>query len=120
MMGVGLVGLGAGIIPHTKKLNLSKLFLVLYSIISSFCYGSLMTLWNWPYLAGTGTEVSYVAGDPLLANLTRFFQYELLTGGFFWDIGRAITTSVLVLLTGTALIATLNRAAVRAGVIRRG
>jgi len=120
MMGVGLVGLGAGIIPHTAKKNLAKVFLVAYSIIASFFYGSLMTLWNWPYLAGTGTEVSYVAGDPILANLTRFFQYELVTGGFFWDIGRAVTTSVLVLLTGTALIATLNRAAIRAGVIRRG
>jgi len=120
MMGVGLVGLGAGTIPHSSNKNLSKLYLVLYSIISSFFYGSLMTLWNWPYLAGTGTSISYVAGDPILDNLVRFFQYELVTGGFFWDIGRAVTTSVLVLLTGTALIATLNRAAIRAGVIRRG
>ncbi|NBQ92578.1 MAG: ECF transporter S component [Micrococcales bacterium] len=119
MMGVGLVGLGAGILPKLKKLWQSKIVLVLYSLIASFVYGSLMTLWNWPFLAGTGTSLSYVAGDDILNNLKRFFQYELVTGGFFWDMGRAITTSLLILLTGTALITTLNRAAIRAGVLKR-
>jgi energy-coupling factor transport system substrate-specific component len=78
-----------------------------------------MTLWNWPYLAGTGTQISYVAGDPLMSNLTRFLQYEIVTGGLLWDTGRAITTSVLILVTGSALIATLKRAATRAGVGRK-
>jgi energy-coupling factor transport system substrate-specific component len=77
-----------------------------------------MTLWNWPYLAGTGTQISYVAGDSLISNLTRFLQYEIVTGGLLWDTGRAITTSVLILVTGSALIATLKRAATRAGVGR--
>jgi len=119
MMGVGLVGLGAGLIPHVRKPFWQKAFLVSYAVISSFIYGSLMTLWNWPYLAGTGTQVSYQAGAPILDNLTRFFQYELISGGFFWDLGRAITTATLILLTSKALIATLNRAAVRAGVVKR-
>jgi energy-coupling factor transport system substrate-specific component len=78
-----------------------------------------MTLWNWPYLAGTGTQISYVAGDPLISNLTRFLQYEIVTGGLLWDTGRAITTSVLILVTGSPLIATLKRAATRAGVGRK-
>jgi len=119
MMGVGLVGLGAGLLPKLQKHWQFKIVLVSYSIVASFIYGSLMTLWNWPYLAGTGTTLSYVAGDSIVNNLTRFFQYELVTGGFFWDVGRAITTSLLILLTGTALITTLNRAAIRAGVIKR-
>lgn len=119
MMGVGLVGLGAGLVPHFKANWLNKTAMVIFAVFSSFIYGSLMTLWNWPYLAGSGSSISYVAGDPLLANLTRFFQYELVTGGFFWDMGRAITTSILLLLTGSALIATLNRAAIRAGVVKR-
>lgn len=117
MMGVGLVGLGAGYLPKLNRLWLRNIVLVSYAIISSFFYGSLMTLWNWPYLAGTGTQLSYVPGDSLISNLTRFFQYELVTGGFFWDLGRAITTSVLILLTSHALIATLNRAASKAGVV---
>ncbi len=119
MMGVGLVGLGAGLIPKFTRSWQQKTSLVVYAVISSFVYGSLMTMWNWPFLAGTGTQLSYVAGDPIISNLTRFFQYELITGGFFWDLGRALTTSVLILLTSQSLLATLNRAASKAGV-RRG
>lgn len=118
MMGVGLVGLGAGLIPKFKKSWQQKTALVFYAIVASFIYGSLMTMWNWPFLAGTGTQLSYVAGDAISSNLLRFFQYELVTGGFFWDLGRAITTSVLILLTSTALLATLNRAASKVGSIR--
>ena len=119
MMGAALIGLGAGLIPHAAKKWLEKLNLIVYSVIASFTYGALMTLWNWPYLAGTGTQISYVAGAPLLDNLTRFLQYEIVTGGLVWDTGRAITTSILILLTGSALIATLSRAATRAGVGRK-
>jgi energy-coupling factor transport system substrate-specific component len=118
MMGAALVGLGAGLIPRSKKPWLQKLLLVGYAVIASFIYGGLMTIWNWPYLAGTGSQLSYVAGDTITSNLSRFFQYELVTGGLVWDLGRAITTSALILLTGTALIATLKRAATRAGVGR--
>lgn len=118
MMGAALVGLGAGLLPRTKSNWLQKLLLVLYSVIASFIYGGLMTMWNWPYLAGTGSSLSYVAGDSIISNLSRFIQYEIVTGGLVWDLGRAITTSLLILLTGTALIATLNRAATRAGVGR--
>jgi len=118
MMGAALVGLGAGLIPRAQKPWLQKLFLIGYAVFASFIYGGLMTMWNWPYLAGTGTQLSYVAGDALTANLSRFIQYEIVTGGLVWDLGRAITTSVLILLTGTALITTLKRAATRAGVGR--
>lgn len=119
MMGAALIGLGAGLIPHATKKWLVKLNLIVYAVIASFAYGALMTLWNWPYLAGTGSQVSYVAGAPIIDNLTRFLQYEIITGGLVWDTGRAITTSLLILLTGSALIATLSRAATRAGVGRK-
>lgn len=118
MMGAALVGLGAGLIPRSNRSWLQKLFLIGYAVLASFIYGGLMTMWNWPYLAGTGTQLSYVAGDTLTANLSRFFQYEIVTGGLVWDLGRAITTSALILLTGTALTSTLKRAATRAGVGR--
>jgi energy-coupling factor transport system substrate-specific component len=119
MMGMGLIGLGAGLLPRFSKRLSQKITLVCYAIISSFIYGSLLTLWNWPYLAGTGSSISYVAGADLVTNLSKFFQYELFTGGFFWDLGRAITTSTLILLTSSALINTLNRAAIKAGVVKR-
>jgi energy-coupling factor transport system substrate-specific component len=74
-----------------------------------------MTLWNWPFLAGTGSAVAYSGGAPFPRNLSHFINYEILTGGFIWDTGRAITTSVLIALTAPALLATLKRAANRAG-----
>jgi energy-coupling factor transport system substrate-specific component len=113
MMAAGLVGLGAGLLPKVRR---PRLILIAYAVIGAFVYGALMTLWNWPFLAGTDTAISYLPGEGLAANIQRFFAYELFTGGLLWDAGRAITTSVLIWLTAPALITTLNRAATRADV----
>lgn len=113
MMAAGLVGIGAGLVGRIKGSDLP--LLVGYAVLASFGYGILMTLWNWPFLAGVGSQVSYVAGAPIVENLTRFIRYDLFTGGLLWDLGRAATTSLLLLLSGTALLTTLRRAANRAG-----
>ena len=115
MMAAGLVGIGAALLPHPNSRRMASLVLTVYGIVAAFVYGGLMTMWNWPFLAGTGTSVSYLAGGGLLENLRRFVNYELLTGGLVWDAGRALTTAVLLLLTAPALLATLKRAANRAG-----
>jgi energy-coupling factor transport system substrate-specific component len=120
MMAAGLVGIGAAVLPHPKKSWMQRVVLIAYAVFAAFVYGGLMTMWNWPFLAGVGTSVSYLAGAGLLENLRRFFSYELLTGGLIWDAGRALTTSLLLLLTAPALLATLNRAANRAGFEKRG
>ena len=109
MMAAALVGVGAGLLPRFTNRVIQILCL------ASFTYGALMTLWNWPYLAGIGTTLSYLPGAGLFANLERFWQYQILTGGLAWDAGRAITTVILIGLTAPALIATLERAATRAG-----
>jgi energy-coupling factor transport system substrate-specific component len=115
MMAAGLVGLGAGALPRFANKKLQVGTLIVFAIFASFAYGALMTLWNWPFLAGTGSAVAYSGGAPLLRNLSHFINYEILTGGFIWDSGRAITTSILIALTAPALLATLKRAANRAG-----
>jgi energy-coupling factor transport system substrate-specific component len=121
MMAAALIGLGAGALPKFRgtfahALKFELVVLSLFGILGSFVYGALMTLWNWPYLAGLGTSVSYLPGAGIADNLTRFIQYEVLTGGLLWDFGRAVTTVVLIYLTAPALLATLRRAARRAGV----
>jgi energy-coupling factor transport system substrate-specific component len=126
MMASGLVGLGAGLLgTSTHRLRFSKIFLRSpievalmcgYAILASFGYGGLMTLWNWPFLAGQGSSLSYVAGAPLSQNLIAFFKYEIFTGGLLWDFGRAVTTALLIALTGKTLLATLRRAANKAGI----
>ncbi len=116
MMAAGLVGLGAGLLPKSKRAWLAVSTMIGYAVVASFAYGALMTMWNWPFLAGTGGALSYVAGAPIIENLGRFVQYELITGGLLWDLGRAVTTSVLIALSGKVLLATLSRVASRTGI----
>ena len=115
MMAAGLVGLLAGTLPRIKRKWLELAMLVVFAIAAAYFYGALMTLWNWPFLAGADTSLSFIAGAGILENLRVFIQYELVTGGLLWDTGRAVTTSVLILLTAPALLPTLKRAANRAG-----
>ncbi|MEY4310937.1 MAG: hypothetical protein RLZ71_863, partial [Actinomycetota bacterium] len=72
MMAAGLVGIGAGLLPKPAAKWLQLVTLVTYAIVAAYVYGALMTLWNWPYLAGTGTDISYLAGAGIGENLTRF------------------------------------------------
>jgi energy-coupling factor transport system substrate-specific component len=111
MLAAGLVGVGSGLLPRLKYRLLETTLLIVYAVLASFFYGILMTLWNWPFLAGTGTSISYVPGGGIETNLLKFVQYQLLSGGLAWDTGRAITTSVLIALTAPALLAALDRAA---------
>lgn len=115
MMAAGLIGYLAGFLPKPKSQVFRLTTLSFAAVVGAYVYGALMTMWNWPFLAGTGTTISYVAGAPLAENLQRFVAFEVVTGGLLWDTGRAITTVFLVLLTAPALQATLNRVARRAG-----
>jgi energy-coupling factor transport system substrate-specific component len=112
MMAAGLVGLGAGWLGSmwTAK-RFERLVIAVYAVLASFIYGGLMTMWNWPFLAGLGSSVSYTPGAPLVLNLQRFITYELLTGGLIWDLGRAVTTVVLIAIAGKTMLAILRRAA---------
>lgn len=116
MMAAGLMGIGAGLLPKLTGKFSRLAILISYSIPASFVYGALMTMWNWPFLVGERSSISYLAGAGVSENLVRFFQYQILTGGLLWDLGRAITTSLLIAMTGTLLLATLQRAASKSGI----
>jgi len=122
MMAAGLVGIGAGAFRGFKRIKRGGRaevgVLAIYGILASFAYGSLMTMWNWPYLAGAGSSLSYSLGAPVVDNLTRFFTYEVFTGGLLWDAGRATTTAILLALTGKPLLITLRRAAIQANFVK--
>jgi energy-coupling factor transport system substrate-specific component len=112
MMAAGLVGLGAGVISgRSRKTSVELSALSAYAIVASFSYGALMTMWNWPFLAGVGSSLSYQPGAAVIENLQAFLKYEIFTGGLLWDLGRAVTTVTLIVLTGKTLLATLRRAA---------
>jgi energy-coupling factor transport system substrate-specific component len=112
MLAASWVGLGAGMMPRVGG-RLEIVMLAGYGVIASIAYGLAMNLSFWPYVAGIGTDVSYVAGAPLLENLQRFGLFTLVTS-LGWDLGRALTTVVLLMFVGPAILGALRRAARRA------
>ena len=115
MMAAGILGYLTGMLPKSSHRNIRLAWLSFAAVVGSYLYGALMTMWNWPFLAGVGSSISYVPGDGLATNLAHFLAFEVATGGILWDTGRAVTTLVLIWLTAPALLATLDRASRRAG-----
>lgn len=117
------VGMGAGLLPRRVTGRAEIAMLVGYGIVSAYAFGILMNLSGWPFLLGvevpgsTAGSLSFVPGAPLAENLHRFAVYTLLTSTGSWDTGRAITTSVALVVLGPAVLVTLRRAARRAVVV---
>jgi energy-coupling factor transport system substrate-specific component len=80
--------------------------------VSSLAYGLLLNLSFWPFALTQG-NLAYVPGGDVGENLSRLLAYTLATS-LGWDVGRAVTTAVLVLLTGPLLLRVLRRAAKKA------
>jgi energy-coupling factor transport system substrate-specific component len=85
-----------------------------YSAAASLVYGLLLNLSFWPFALSAGsTSLSYVPGGDLADNLVRLVGFSVATS-LGWDIGRAVTTVILVVVTGPVLLRTLRRAARKA------
>ncbi len=118
------IGMGAGFLPRRFTGRAEIAVLVAYGVVSAYAFGLLMNLSSWPFTLGIvvpGHEggLSFVAGAPLMENLERFGVYTLLTSTGSWDTGRAITTSLMLVVLGPAILATLRRASRRVVVERR-
>jgi energy-coupling factor transport system substrate-specific component len=81
--------------------------------VAALLYGALMNLSFWPFALGANTQLSFDASHSVLDNLHAFALFTASTS-LGWDVGRALTTGVLVVLTGPAVLAALRRAARRA------
>ena len=113
MLAASWVGMGAGLLPPARGRR-EIAMLAVYAAFGAYLYGFLVNLWGWPFALGEGTQLSYIAGAPVLENLHRFVLYTLATSTWGWDTGRAITNVAAVLLVGSAVLATLRRAARKA------
>ena len=115
MLAMGWVCLGAGLLPGPSTLRgrRERWLLAAYGAVAAELYGLVMDLQGWPYIAGLGSNVSYVPGDPFGANLARFLTYHFTTA-LGWDIPRSVLTGVLCLTLGHAVLAALRRASRRA------
>jgi energy-coupling factor transport system substrate-specific component len=112
MLGAAWVGWGAGLLPPARGRR-EVLLLAGYGAVAGLLYGMLLNLSFWPFATGLGGELSFVAGAPVAENLHRFLVFSLATS-LGWDIGRALTTALLVAVTGRAVLGALRRAARRA------
>ncbi|MFX4294875.1 ECF transporter S component [Streptomyces bohaiensis] len=115
MLAMAWVAMGAGLLPDRGRLRgrAELLLVAAYGAVAALGYGLVMNLQGWPYLAGTGTGISFVPGDPPLENLRRFAAYATATS-LGWDVTRAALTAVLVLTVGGLVLRALRRATRRA------
>ncbi|AXH93342.1 ECF transporter S component [Micromonospora aurantiaca] len=114
MLCASWIGLGAGLLPARLRGRAEVAVLAGYGVLAAYGYGLLMNLWFWPFSVGADTQLSYVAGAPVLENLHRLALFTAVTSTFGWDTGRAITTAVAIVLAGPAVLAALRRAVRRA------
>ncbi|GAA1742981.1 ECF transporter S component [Aeromicrobium alkaliterrae] len=122
MMCAAWVGMGAGLLPRRVTGRWEIALLVAYGVVAAYLYGFLMNLSSWPFtlgiaVPGAGDGLQMVPGDPVLDNLHRFVVFTLLTSTWGWDTGRAITTGVLLVVLGPALLTTFRRALRRVRIV---
>ncbi|ACU36230.1 ECF transporter S component [Actinosynnema mirum] len=116
MIGAAWVGLGAGLLPRCRGWR-ELLVLSAYGAVAGLGYGLLLNLSFWPFALGAHSDLSFQPGEPVWSNLTRLALFSLATS-LGWDVGRAITTALLVATTGPVLLRTMRRAARRAAFTR--
>ncbi len=112
MFGAAWIGFGAGCLPPARG-RVEIALLAAYAAMAGLVYGALLNLWFWPFGAGATGQLAYVPGAGVLENLHRFLLFDLTTSLGF-DIPRAVTTAVLVLVLGAPVLAALRRVCRRA------
>ena len=112
MLGAAWVGLFAGLLPPARG-RWEVLLLAAYGAVAGLLYGVLLNMSFWPFGVGVESDLSFVAGAPVLENLHRFLVFSASTS-LGWDLGRSFTNVALIIVTGPSILATLRRAARRA------
>lgn len=112
MLAAAWVGLGAGLLPRAKGVT-EIVMLCVYGAVSGLLYGAALNFSFWPFTVQGESALSFVAGAPVMDNLTRFLAFDLATS-LGWDLGRALTNILLIAVAGRPILASLRRAARRA------
>lgn len=112
MLAAAWIGFGAACLPVARGRREVAL-LAGYGVVAGLAYGVVLDLWFWPFALDDGSGLSFVAGAPLGSNLSRFWLFHLSTS-LGWDLPRAATNAVLMVVAGPAVLAALRRAERRA------
>jgi energy-coupling factor transport system substrate-specific component len=111
MLAAAWIGFGAGSLPPARGLA-ERGLLAAYGAVAALAYGSLTNFWFWPFV-GSSTSYSFVPGASVVGNLHRFLLFDLTTSLGF-DVTRAATCAVLILVLGRPALAALRRTSRRA------
>lgn len=107
MVAAGWVGFAGGCLPRRAGGRLEVVLLALLGFVSGLAYGLAMNLWFWPF-AQYGDGLSFVPGAGL-DNVAHYLRYFLATS-LLWDLGRALSSLLLLLVVGRPLLRALRRA----------
>jgi len=112
MLGVGWVGMFAGLLPKPARQERQLAILAGYGVVSGLIFGALLNLWFWPFAAPGGGDVSPgLSWSPdlsLAEALGRYLRFYVVTSLWF-DIFRSIGNMVLILALGRPILGTLER-----------
>lgn len=106
MMAAGWVGFLSGCLPRFRG-RTEAVALAALGFALGLLYGLLMNLWFWPF-THYGDGISFEPDGSAVANLANYGRYYLTTS-VVWDLGRAISTFVLLLLASRPLLRALRR-----------
>jgi len=107
------IGLLAGSLPKKIRGPQEIAMLIVYGIVAAQIFGILMDLQFWPWALGSSTQLSYIPNGDISENISRFITFHFATS-MAWDIPRAIFTSVLIAISGKAVLSALRRTHTRA------
>jgi energy-coupling factor transport system substrate-specific component len=89
------------------RINPEIIVLALFGLAWGFLYGSIMNLWQWPFIAGPQGQ-SWVAGSGFMVTLQHYLAFYLVTS-LVWDAIAAIGNFLLILAFGAAALRALRR-----------
>lgn len=113
MLAAGWVGLLAGCLPQVRG-RAEILMLAGYGAVAGMFYGAVTNLWFWPFeTTGLSPQISYVPGANWLVEVQHYARFYVATS-LGWDLTRALTNAILVLVAGRAVLLALRRASRRA------
>ncbi|WP_027345758.1 ECF transporter S component [Hamadaea tsunoensis] len=112
MFGCAYVGMLAGLLPRVRG-RAEIALLAGYAAVSGYLFGFLLNLSFWPFSLDPASSIAYRPGLPVLEQLQRYLVFDAVTS-LGWDTGRAVTTAVLTVLAGPAVLSALRRAARKA------
>ena len=112
------IGMAAGMLPGKKLRGRKEIaLLILFGIMASELFGILMDLQFWPWALGANTQLSYLVDGSIAQNLSRFITFHFASA-MAWDVPRAIFTTILLLLSGKAVLSALRRTKTRAAFLQ--